>query len=414
MNHMTTLDRERLLQALSLAETAIGVCDPNPRVGCVVGRDDGSILGRGATQAVGGPHAEVVALGDARALGHELRGATAWVTLEPCAHHGRTPPCCDALIAAGIARAVVAIQDPFPKVAGEGIARMRAAGITVDLADADIAEAAREINIGFFTRIQRGRPWVRLKIAASLDGRTALCNGVSQWITGPAARADGHGWRKRAGAILTGIGTVTTDDPRLDVRLVETVNQPLRVVCDSRAKTPLSARLLKPPGQVLIASVDPQPEREAALRAAGAEIIRVPSAAGAVDLHWLMTELARRDINELHVEAGAHLNASLLEAALVDELLVYLAPVVIGLGQGMSSAGPAETLRQIRRFRFHEMRLVGDDMRVRARPIASAEPAATVAIDDHDARQSLRECDLPPTKVSDPFTVAAHSAPDHR
>jgi diaminohydroxyphosphoribosylaminopyrimidine deaminase/5-amino-6-(5-phosphoribosylamino)uracil reductase len=217
-------------------------------VGCVLGRADGSVLGRGATQQAGGPHAEVMALRDAAAAGHSVQGATAWVTLEPCAHHGRTPPCCDALIAAGLARVVVAIGDPFAQVAGAGLARLRAAGIEVVMADADIAQAAREINIGFFSRIERGRPWVRMKIAASLDGRTALPNGVSQWITGEPARTDGHAWRRRAAAVLTGIGTVLEDDPRLDVRLVPTPAQPLRVVVDSRLETPPAARLLQPPG----------------------------------------------------------------------------------------------------------------------------------------------------------------------
>ena len=211
-----------LHQALALAEQAIGLSDPNPRVGCVILAADGRLLGAGHTQPAGEAHAEVMALRDATGRGHDVRGATAIVTLEPCSHHGRTPPCCDALIAAGIARVVVAVEDPNPLVAGQGLARLRAAGIVVELADLAIAEAARELNIGFFSRMQRGRPFVRLKSAVSLDGRTALPDGRSQWITGEAARADGHAWRARASAILTGIGTVKEDDPRMTVRAVDT------------------------------------------------------------------------------------------------------------------------------------------------------------------------------------------------
>jgi diaminohydroxyphosphoribosylaminopyrimidine deaminase/5-amino-6-(5-phosphoribosylamino)uracil reductase len=234
MPPISDTDRARLKEALALARGATGLSEPNPRVGCVIASPNGRTLASGFTQQAGGPHAEAAALADARASCADLRGATAWVSLEPCAHHGRTPPCCDALIDAGIARVVVAAVDPNPLVAGQGIARLRAAGITVDLADSDTARAARELNIGFFSRMQRGRPWVRMKIAASLDGRTALNNGASQWITGEAARTDGHGWRKRASALLTGIGTVLEDNPRLDVRLVPTPRQPLRVIVDSR------------------------------------------------------------------------------------------------------------------------------------------------------------------------------------
>jgi diaminohydroxyphosphoribosylaminopyrimidine deaminase / 5-amino-6-(5-phosphoribosylamino)uracil reductase len=249
---ISATDRERLDEALDLASQAIGLSDPNPRVGCVIARADGQVLAHGFTQQAGGPHAEAVALAAASAAGHDLRGATAWVSLEPCAHHGRTPPCSDALVEAGVARVVVAAVDPNPLVAGQGIARLRGAGISVDLADGEFARTARELNIGFFSRMQRGRPWVRMKIAASLDGRTALNNGASQWITGADARADGHAWRKRASAVLTGIGTVLEDNPRLDVRLVATARQPLRVIVDSRLQTPADARILDTPGKVLI------------------------------------------------------------------------------------------------------------------------------------------------------------------
>ncbi len=368
------LDRTRLQQALTLAESAIGTSDPNPRVGCIVGLPDGTVLGSGATQQAGGPHAEVVALRAAAAAGQALRGATAWVTLEPCAHHGRTPPCCDALIAAGIARVVVAVGDPFAQVDGDGIRRLRAAGVEVllvgeaDAADADLADAARELNIGFFSRVQRQRPWLRMKIAASLDGRTALHNGASQWITGSAARADGHAWRRRAGAVLTGIGTVLEDDPRLDVRLVPTQLQPLRVVVDSRLQTPPTARLLAPPGDVLVVAAVPDAARQAALAERGADVQLLPGANGKVDLPALLALLAGRGINELHVEAGHKLNASLLQAGLVDELLVYLAPRLLGLGREMAAFGPLERLADGLDFRFLDVQQIGDDLRLRARP----------------------------------------------
>jgi diaminohydroxyphosphoribosylaminopyrimidine deaminase/5-amino-6-(5-phosphoribosylamino)uracil reductase len=297
-----------------------------------------------------------------------VRGATAWVTLEPCAHHGRTPPCCEALIAAGIARVVVAVGDPFGEVAGRGLARLRAAGIEVVMADAATARAARELNIGFFSRVVRRRPWVRMKIAASLDGRTALDNGASQWITGDAARADGHAWRKRATAVLTGIGTVLEDDPRLDVRAVPTVLQPWRVVVDSRWQTPAQARLLAPPGQVIVVGATEAPSRQAELQALGAQTLMIPGPGGKVDLAALMTALAERGVNELHVEAGHKLNASLLQAGLVDELLLYLAPKLLGAGRGLAALGPYAALSQALEFRFEEVQTIGEDLRIRARP----------------------------------------------
>jgi diaminohydroxyphosphoribosylaminopyrimidine deaminase/5-amino-6-(5-phosphoribosylamino)uracil reductase len=252
------MDTDRLMQdALVLAGQAVALSEPNPRVGCVIVAPDGRVIGRGHTQQAGGPHAEVMALRDAAAAGESVRGATVVVSLEPCAHHGRTPPCCDALVAAGVGRVVMALQDPNPLVAGQGAARLRAAGIEV--VSGPGAEAARELNIGFFSRMERQRPWVRLKVAVSLDGRTALANGTSQWITGEAARADGHAWRRRAGALLTGVGTVLDDDPRLDVRLVDTPRQPLRVVVDSRLDTPPAARIVQPPGAVLLYAAHDDP-----------------------------------------------------------------------------------------------------------------------------------------------------------
>ncbi|MGA0612996.1 bifunctional diaminohydroxyphosphoribosylaminopyrimidine deaminase/5-amino-6-(5-phosphoribosylamino)uracil reductase RibD [Caldimonas sp. KR1-144] len=359
-----------------LAEGSIGVSEPNPRVGCVLTGSDGRTLGEGRTDAAGGPHAEVVAL---RTAGHDLHGATAYVTLEPCSHHGRTPPCCDALIAAGIARVVVAIEDPNPLVAGQGIARLRAAGIEVEVVDGEWGRASRELNIGFFSRMIRKRPWVRMKIAASLDGRTALENGTSQWITGEAARIDGHAWRKRAGAILTGIGTVLEDDPRLDVRLVDTEVQPWRVVIDSRLELAPVARIVQPPGRVLVYCSLDLTQAEAAARAkalsdAGVTVRSLPGALGKVDLAAVLDDLAANfEINELHVEAGHKLNGSLMRECLVDEFLVYLAPTMIGLGREMARFGPLEQLSQALALRYESVERVGDDLRIVARPPGRAD-----------------------------------------
>jgi len=367
------VDHARLHETLALAAQALGLSDPNPRVGCIIASAEGTVVGRGSTQVAGGSHAEVEALVAARAAGHDPRGTTAYVSLEPCAHHGRTPPCCDALIAAGVARVVIATTDPNPLVAGQGIARLRAAGITVDLADGDIAAAARELNIGFFSRMQRGRPWVRLKIAASLDGHTALDNGASQWITGEAARTDGHAWRKRASALLTGIGTVLEDNPRLDVRLVPTARQPLRVVVDSRLQTPQGARILDAPGEVLLYAAQHDPAREAALRTRGATLCQLPGDGGKVDLAAMLADLARRGVNELHVEAGHKLNASLLREGLVDELLVYLAPKLLGLGREMAAFGPLQSLAEALCFEFTQVDRIGTDLRILARPPGRAD-----------------------------------------
>lgn len=359
-------DEAAMRQALKLAEQAIGLSDPNPRVGCVILAPDGRLLGAGHTQAAGQAHAEIMALRDAQARGEDVRGATAYVTLEPCAHHGRTPPCCDALIAAGLGRVVAALGDPNPQVAGQGMARLQAAGIRTSLGL--LAVPARELNIGFFSRMLRGRPFVRMKIAASLDGRTALPDGRSQWITAEPARRDGHAWRRRAGALLTGIGTVREDDPRLDVRWVPTQRQPLRVIVDSRLETPPGARILQPPGQVLIYAAQDAAERAHALRAAGAEIVLLPDPSGKVDLAALMRDLGGRGINELHVEAGHKLNGSLLRAGLVDEFLVYLAPKLLGQGREMAAFGPLDSLDEAPQLLWREITPVGEDLRLIARP----------------------------------------------
>lgn len=352
--------------ALALAEQAIGVCDPNPRVGCVIVAADGRTIGRGHTQQTGGAHAEVMALRDAAAGGESARGAAAVVSLEPCSHHGRTPPCADALIEAGIARVTVAMRDPNPLVAGAGLARLAAAGIEVAVApDGELADCAHALNVGFVSRMTRGRPWLRMKVAVSLDGRSALTNGQSRWITGEAARADGHAWRKRAGAVLTGVGTVIDDDPRLDVRRVETVCQPLRVVVDSRMQLPPTARIAQPPGSLLVYAAIDDGERRRALAAAGAEVALLPSPAGKVDLAAMLADLGQRGINELHVEAGEKLNGSLLREGLVDELLVYLAPRLLGDGRGLAAIGALARLDDSIDFRLVEATPIEGDLRLR-------------------------------------------------
>ena len=365
-------DRDRLTQALGLAEGAFGVTEPNPRVGCVIGGEDGTVFGTGATQRVGGPHAEVMALRQAMSAGHQLQGATAWVTLEPCAHHGRTPPCCEALVAAGLGRVVVALEDPFAQVAGTGIAHLRAAGNRVDFAEPALARLAWEINVGFFSRVQRGRPWLRVKAASSLDGRTGLDNGISQWITGDAARVDGHAWRRRAGAVVTGIGTVLADDPRLDVRLVPSVLQPLRVILDSSLRTPPAARVLRPPGQVLIVTAVAPGQRSMALENLGTEVLHLPGPGGRVDLHGLMNELGRRGVNEAHVEAGSGLTTSALQSGLADELLLYLAPRLLGGSRGVVAWAPLQRLQDGLDLEILDVAPVGADLRLRLRPAGAA------------------------------------------
>jgi len=362
----------RMAEALALAREAIGVSDPNPRVGCVIVAGDGTVLGRGHTQQAGAAHAEVMALRDAAGSGHNVRGATVHVTLEPCSHHGRTPPCADALIAAGVGRVVIAMADPNPLVAGHGAARLAAAGIPV--VEGAGGDEARELNIGFVSRMERGRPWLRLKVAVSLDGRSALADGASQWITGEAARRDGHAWRKRASALLTGVGTVRDDDPRLDVRLVETARQPLRVIVDSRLETPPEARIVAPPGSVLLYAAVDDPMRRQALETRGVEVAFLPSPAGKVDLAAMLADLARRGVNELHVEAGEKLNASLLAAGLVDELLVYVAPRLIGSGRGLAALAPIARLDDALRFAYTAVDRVGDDLRLRLRPAPTSRP----------------------------------------
>jgi diaminohydroxyphosphoribosylaminopyrimidine deaminase/5-amino-6-(5-phosphoribosylamino)uracil reductase len=352
-------------QCLDLARQARLLCPPNPAVGCVLSGADGALLGQGHTQATGGAHAEIMALRDAVDRGQPVAGATAYVSLEPCSHQGRTGPCCDALIAAGIKKVVVSMLDPNPLVAGQGLARLRAAGIEVVVGPG--AQEAFELNIGFFSRMLRQTPWVRMKLAATLDGKTALANGVSQWITGEAARADGHAWRARACALLTGVGTVLQDQPRLDVRGVDTPRQPALIVVDSRLQTPPDARLFEAKRPVTIYAAVPDAARQAALEARGAKVIYRPDANSKVDLGALLGDLARQEINELHVEAGTKLNGSLLRAGLVDELLVYLAPKLVGQGLDMAQFGPLSALEQAVPLEFRSTAMVGADLRILAR-----------------------------------------------
>jgi diaminohydroxyphosphoribosylaminopyrimidine deaminase/5-amino-6-(5-phosphoribosylamino)uracil reductase len=359
-NMFTPDDQRHMARALELAALGLYTTTPNPRVGCVIVRD-GTVVGEGWHEKAGGPHAETGAL---QAAGAKAAGATVYVTLEPCAHHGRTPPCVEALLAAKPARAVAAMQDPNPQTAGRSIERLRSAGITVDVGLME--HEARELNIGFVSRMTRGTPWVRMKIAASLDGRTALANGESRWITGDAARKDGHAWRARACAVLTGVGTVKDDDPQLTVRDVATGRQPLRVVVDSRLQTPLTARVLGPGALIAAAGVDAP--RSVALRAKGAEVVVLPNHEGKVELPALLQELARRGCNEVHVEAGHKLNGSLLDEGLVDELLIYFAPCILGdTAQGMFHLPPLANLAGRRNVKIMGITHVGDDVRILAR-----------------------------------------------
>ncbi len=356
---------QAMVRAFAQAKLARRICPPNPAVGAIFVDTHGKVLGEGATQAAGGPHAEVVALRDAANRGDIVAGATAYVTLEPCSHHGRTGPCCDALIAAGIKKVVVSIQDPNPLVAGQGIARLRAAGIEVEVGPG--AAESRELNIGFFSRMIRKTPWVRMKMAASLDGKTALMNGQSQWITGEAARTDGHAWRARSCAVLTGIGTVLEDNPRLDVRLVDTPRQPHLVVVDSRLETPLDAHLFIAGRALYIYAAERNDVKKTALEARGAVVTYLPGPNNKVDLAAMLRDLAQREVNELHVEAGHKLNGSLLREGLVDEVLLYMAPKLLGTAQGMASFGPLENLADAIDLQFLSTEMLGNDLRVRAR-----------------------------------------------
>ena len=372
-------DHAYMRVALELASRATMATSPNPKVGCVLVKD-GVILGQGWTQPVGQAHAEVMALRDAAAQGHKVLGATAYVTLEPCSHFGRTPPCANALIEAGVARVVAAIEDANPQVAGRGFAMLRDAGISVE--HGLFASEAREMNIGFFKRMETGRPWVRLKMAASLDGFTALPNGRSQWITDGAAREDGHRWRARADAILAGIGTVLADDPQLSVRLPEVdsvkSHQPRKVIVDSQLRTPVAAKLFQTGSTTIYHAVSDE-AREAALKAVGAQLYCLPenmlqnasdnraSKKVQVDLPALITALGNEQVNELHVEAGAKLSGALIQAGCVDELLLYMAPKLMGQGTSMFALPELQNMDEVRSLRIHQVTQVGEAIRILAR-----------------------------------------------
>jgi diaminohydroxyphosphoribosylaminopyrimidine deaminase/5-amino-6-(5-phosphoribosylamino)uracil reductase len=354
-------DHVFMARALRLAAKGLNTTTPNPRVGCVLVRD-GVIVGEGWHEKAGSPHAEVHAL---QAAGDQAKDATAYVTLEPCSHFGRTPPCADALVEAGVARVVAAMMDPNPQVSGRGLARLEAAGIAT--AEGLLRVEAEALNIGFVSRMTRGRPWLRLKVAASLDGKTALNNGNSQWITSPEARRDAHHWRARSCAMLTGIGTVRDDDPQLTVRDFPVTRQPLRVVVDSRLETPLNARILDG-GNVLIVAAQADERRVAALQQRGAEVIVLANGQGKVDLPQLLQELGRRGINEVMSEAGFKLNGSLLREGCVDELLIYQAPVLLGdKAHGMFDLAELTDLRGKHSLHITDRRLVGPDQRLLAR-----------------------------------------------
>jgi riboflavin biosynthesis protein RibD len=354
---------EFMRHAIKMVDERPSHVAPNPNVGCVIVKN-GRIIGRGSTRPPGGNHAEIEALEDAAGKGHEVKGATVYVTLEPCSHHGRTAPCADALIRAGVSCVVSAMTDPDPRVSGEGFARLMAAGI--DVISGVLENEAREMNLGFLSRIERGRPWVRMKAAASLDGKTALPGGQSQWITSPAARDDGHLWRARADAILTGIGTIKSDDPQLTVRAVGASFPPRRIVVDSRLRISPDANVLAG-GGTWIFCAQPDPGKAGLLKEKGADIIVMPGKNGMVDLPAMMAELARREINKVHVEAGAILNGALVQAGCVDELLVYLAPSLMGEGRGICRLPALTSLDDQIRMQFRDVALLGQDLRVIAR-----------------------------------------------
>ena len=355
-------DFTHMRQALAQAHQALFMTSPNPRVGCVITSADGELLGQGHTQAAGQAHAEIMALRDAQSRGLDVTGAAAYVTLEPCAHQGRTGPCCDALIQSGIARVFASVQDPNPQVSGQGLARLRAAGIEVHTGL--LEDKARELNIGFFKRMQHGTPWLRLKTAQSLDGQTALSNGASQWITGQSARDDGHHWRARACAVLSGIGTVLQDDPLLNVRAVDTPRQPDLLLVDSRLQTPLNAKLWQVKRRVVVFHALRDAEREAALTAQGTTLVCLSGPGDKVDLHAMVQHLGQLNYNEVHVEAGHKLNGSLLNAGLIDELVVYLAPLLTGPGQSMAALPTLTNLAQAQTWQFSQTTPIGADLRL--------------------------------------------------
>ena len=369
----TSADLAYMKLALEEAQKALFISNPNPRVGCVIVKD-GQVIGQGHTQVAGGPHAEVVAIAHATAQGFSIEDATVYVTLEPCCHHGRTPPCIDALIAGKVRKVIAAMEDPNPLVAGNGLHRLKDHGI--DVRCGLYEKEATQLNIGFVKRMTTGFPWVRLKIAASLDATSALHNGVSQWITGEEARLDGHRWRAQACAILTGIGTTKEDNPQLNVRGIETPRQPLRVLVDSKLEIALDANILKG-GNTLVVCANPDPSHmermKVALNARGASLLQLPNPHGKVDLPALFKYLGEElQLNEIHVEAGNKLNGSLIRENCVDELLLYYAPTLLGSGLGIAQLGPLNSLEDRFDWSFIDHTLIGADLRLRLIKINSS------------------------------------------
>ena len=371
----TQADAEFMARALQLAAKGMYTTGPNPRVGCVLVKNN-LIIGEGWHERAGEGHAEVMALLDAERRGNDAKGATAYVTLEPCSHHGKTPPCAEALIQAGVCRVVAAMEDPNPLVAGKGFTLLHAAGIEV--AAPLMAAEAEALNVGFVKRMRQGLPWVRLKMAGSLDGRSALANGQSQWITSPEARVDGHRFRARAQAIITGVGTLIADDPQLTVRDVSgpiaqvtgkalPLTPPLRVVLDSHLRMPVTAKILQ--GGCLVATASTDAAKTEALRAAGAEILCVPDQEGRVDIAALLAALATRGVNEVHVEGGPRLSGVFLKAGLIDEILVYMAPCLLGSdARGWFDDLNLTALDQKVEFKFQNVRMIGSNLRIISRP----------------------------------------------
>jgi diaminohydroxyphosphoribosylaminopyrimidine deaminase / 5-amino-6-(5-phosphoribosylamino)uracil reductase len=366
----TEADHQFMSRALELAKRGLFTTSPNPRVGCVIVRDN-QIIGEGWHQIVGGPHAEVLAIRDAHAKGHQLRGATAYVTLEPCSHFGRTPPCADALVKEQIGTVVAAMGDPNPLVNGQGFDKLRAVGIVVRCGL--LEREAKDLNPGFISRVTRNRPYVRMKAGMSLDARVALSDGRSQWITSEAARNDGHAWRAQSCVILTGIGTVRDDNPQLNIRAVETSRQPLRVVLDSALEIDVNARIFEAGPVLIVAATDlsKHATKIAELQARGAEVVAQPGSfkdgRPKTDLHAVMKMLHERGWSEVHVEAGGKLNGSLLREGLVDELLLYVAPSLVGAGQPFADLPEVASLSQKHEFEFIAVDRIGEDVRLRAR-----------------------------------------------
>lgn len=356
-----------MARAIQLAARGLYTTDPNPRVGCVIVKN-GRVIGEGWHVRAGEAHAEIHALQQA---GEQAQGATAYVSLEPCCHHGRTPPCSDALIAARVARVVVAMQDPNPRVAGNGMRQLQNAGIQVELGL--LEPQAKALNPGFIQRMQVHRPYVRNKLAVSLDGRTAMADGESKWITGDAAREDVQRLRARSSAIMTGVGTVLADDPALTVRLPGTERQPLRVVIDSNLSTPLDARVLKEPGQTVIMTVNPDQDLHETLRVAGAEVVQIGDAGRTVDLRVVLAMLAERNINEVLLETGATLSGAMLEAELIDEIVIYMAPLLMGdAARGLYRLPQLQHMADRIELDIRDVRPVGRDLRITVTPIYKA------------------------------------------